>query len=194
VEWWQFGVFVLSALLLISLYWWARLRYGRRCIEQWAKESGWDLLSVRFCFLGGPFTTTASLLWGELNLQTDTYCIVIGDGTGWTRRGYARVGYRFLGQVVPLLESAIRWDDAPAGQRPEEGTQPRQRKGLEEWRTVIGALLAILLVWVTCLWLGWLDRTDALLGAVILTVMLLFPLGARMLGRVVAAMRGRASK
>jgi hypothetical protein len=42
-----------------------------------------------FLLLGRAIEHDGLLLLGEFKLPTDTCRIVVGDGTGWTRSGYA---------------------------------------------------------------------------------------------------------
>jgi hypothetical protein len=186
-------LFFALAAGVCALYWWWRIRSGRRCIERWAKESGWDLLAVRYCFLGGPFNTTATSLLVEhyLHLSTDVYRVTIGDRTGWTRSGYVRVGYRWLGRAIPIVGSAIRWDDVPAGQRPAEAGQPRPTTARAKRGLLLGAGVAVLVAALLLgAALGWLEWSDALAGGG-LALLIVFLVGARSLGRAVAAVRER---
>jgi hypothetical protein len=146
---------------------------------------------VRYRFLGGPFNTDASFFTAYfLHLPTDVFRVTIGDGTGWTRRGFVRVGYKGLGRALPIVESAIRWDDAPSGQLSAETTKPTQQTDGMKRAILAGGVLAIPLILVATFWLKWLDGFDAI-GLIGLDVLILFSLNARQLGRLVAVLMGR---
>jgi hypothetical protein len=92
-----FGVLILGVCLWVWHY-----GRARQTLTDWAADSGLELIraEVRF-FRRGPF------FWRSGRGHT-IYYIVVRNGDGQTRSGYARVGGWLLG--VLSREVMVRWE------------------------------------------------------------------------------------
>jgi hypothetical protein len=102
------GVILLVAgiVALSVLYWVLRIRRGKAFVRRWAAENGWELVAMRYCWDGGPFSLTGSLLF---NLPVDVYEVTVRNSTTLAKTAHVRCGTWLGLGVTPFVLYEVRW-------------------------------------------------------------------------------------
>lgn len=91
------------ALVTVTIQVRCRILIGRKMLDRWAKERGYEILSSRYLwFSRGPFSRWSS------GLQT-VYHVVVRSDDGWTAHGWVQCGTWFWGTLQYQVEDRLMY-------------------------------------------------------------------------------------